>query len=233
MEKTLAMSNCDCDTLKAKATVFHKEFNNIPLFDTVNFLQQNFDTLPRNVKELLWFRDLENAIPTQFTSFWSSGRFTRIKDSDTTDKVVVSREKAFVDRYFNRQNIELAIELGPNMDLWAYHYFIFRKIENCYVVTHSYFRHARFTFKSYAIINETQLKSLFEILEKANVEDFVGQTANGYAGYFVDNRNKRNLFIDFQSKKNVRENQNNYSEEIQNLFEYLDKKIAWNVTFPQ
>lgn len=230
MKPTSRTLACECDTVKIKSIILNKEFDNIPRFDTVPYSQQNFDSLPDTTKSVLWYRDIENATPTQFTKFWSSGRFMRVKTFDTPTKDV-SGESAFFDKYYNRKNIELAFEFGPNMDLGAYHYFIVSKVENCFLITHSYYRHARFTFKSYAIIDVQQLNSLYGHLEKINRENFIGQTGIGYAGYFVDNRNKEKFFVDFDKEKDVNKASDNYTKEVQEVFDFLDKKIDWIVTY--
>ena len=56
--------------------------------------------------------------------------------------------------FVDKSNIELAFQFGPNMDLFAFESFVLRKVECLYLFTRSYFRHGRFTFKSYALLDE-------------------------------------------------------------------------------
>src|SRR5690606_825443 len=101
----------------------------------------------------------------------------------------------FIKNYQGKKDIELAFQFGPNGDLWAYHTFVIRKVGCCYLATRSYFRHARFTGKSYAILDKPQLDSLFSVINEQNILPLDTTETFDYCGYFLDNRNKKSFYI--------------------------------------
>lgn len=215
---------CDCDTLQTKEIVLNKNFNHISKYDTVAFAESDFYKLDSSINRLLWYRDIENIDTTKFTSLWNDYLPTNYHASHLD----------FVKFYKGRQDIELAFQFGPNRDLWAYHIFVIKKIGCCYLITRSYFRHARFTYKAYSIINNIQVDSLYSILKKINVQPVGGKEQFKYCGYFVDNRNMKNFFIDFEKETDNATGKTEgkkTKKEVNDLYEFVDKKISWTKTY--
>ena len=138
---------------------------------------------------ILWYRDVESPDTTKFTKYWNA--YVPVNyHADHYD---------FIEYYKGKPAVDLAFQLGPNGDLWGYHIFVAKNIECCYLLTRSYFRHARFVYKAYAVLTAAQLDSLYSILEpieKSKVNE-KGSTF-AYRGYFVDNRHNKTFFIDFE-----------------------------------
>jgi hypothetical protein len=126
--------SCKCDSNIAKRQILKKDFNQILPFDKVSFSQSNFYQLDSQTNRKLWFRDIESPIKTKFTSLWNA----------YSQSNYYANPIDFLQYYENKHNIELAFMFGPNDDLWAYHIFIIKKINCCYLITRSYFRHNRF-----------------------------------------------------------------------------------------
>lgn len=215
---------CDCDTLQTKKIVTNKNFNRISQYDTVNFSESDFYNLDSSINRTLWYRDIENIDTTKFTNLWN----------DYLPANYHASQMDFVEFYKGRKDIELAFQFGPNMDLWAYHIFVIKKINCCYLVTRSYFRHARFTYKAYSIINNNQLDILYSILKEIDVHPIGDKEEFKYSGYFVDNRNKKNYFIDFEKeeeKAKAINKEENSKKKVDDLYEFVDKKISWTKTY--
>lgn len=215
---------CDCDTIQTKNIVTNKSFNRIPQYDTFIFAKSDFYKLNTIVNRDLWYRDIENIDTTKFTNLWN----------DYSPFNYHASQLDFVNFYTNKKDIELAFQFGPNMDLWAYHIFVVKKIGCCFLVTRSYFRHARFTYKAYSIINTKQVDSLYSILSKVNTQPVGQKEEFKYCGYFVDNRNGKQFFIDFE-KETEKVSPNNGEQqpkkEVMALYEFVDKKINWTKTY--
>jgi len=215
---------CECDTVKIKEIISNIIFNRIPRYDTISFAKSDFYKLDSGINRSLWYRDIENIDTTKFTNLWN----------DYLPSNYHASQLDFVKFYDNRKDIELAFQFGPNMDLWAYHIFVIKKIGCCFLITRSYFRHARFTYKAYSIINSRQLDTLYTILNKVNVQPIGNKEEFKYCGYFVDNRNKKSFFIDFEKEtekgKAVSEGQKP-KKEINRLYEFVDKKVHWTQTY--
>jgi hypothetical protein len=212
---------CVCDTLKAKSIITEKNYNHIPKYDTTSFKTQDFYKLNKDENRTLWYRDIENIDTTKFTSSWNDYARSNYHASHLD----------FMSFYENKNNIELAFQFGPNMDLWAYHIFVIKKIGCCYLVTRSYFRHARFTYKAYSIIDKTQLDTLYLILERTNRQSVTDKEDFKYCGYFMDNRNNRKFFIDFEKETLKSDNDQVPKPEIKKLYEFVDKTIHWTKTY--
>lgn len=213
---------CYCDTVQTKEIVINKNFNRISQYDTVTFPKSDFYNLDSGINRTLWYRDVENIDTTKFTNLWN----------DYLPANYHASHLDFVKFYDGKKDIELAFQFGPNMDLWAYHIFVIKKIGCCFLITRSYFRHARFTYKAYSIINSNQVDTLYSILKKVNVQPISDKEEFKYCGYFVDNRNKKQFFIDFEkeTEKSADEGQKP-KKEVNDLYEFVDKKINWTKTY--
>ncbi len=216
--------HCECDTTKAKASVLSKQFNRISQFDTAGFDAARFYELDASINRTLWYRDVENVDTTKFTRLWN----------DYAPCNYHASQLDFLGFYERKKDIELAFQFGPNMDLWAYHIFIFKKIGCCFLVTRSYFRHARFTYKAYAIIDSKRLDSLYTILYAITSRPVGDKEEFSYRGYFVDNRNKKKFFIDFEAeteKVNGADTERKPKKAIKDLYEFVDNRIYWTKTY--
>jgi hypothetical protein len=99
---------------------------------------------------LLWFREIETGPSTSVTPLWDAYVSTNYQSSG----------EDFFKAYQGRDSIDLAIQIGPNNYLWAYHHFILRPFNDCWILSRSYFQHARFTYKAYAVLNGAQVNAL-------------------------------------------------------------------------
>lgn len=211
----------DCDTSKINSIILDKNFNRLPKYDTTTFTVQDFYKLDRDENRILWYRDIENIDTTKFTSSWNDYARSNYHASHLD----------FLNFYENRQDIELAFQLGPNGVLWTYFTFVVKRINECYLVTRTNFAHARFRYKAYAIINKTQLDSLYSTLEKTNRQLVNDNNTYSYSGYFVDNRNKRKFFLDLQKEVIETDGHQKPKPEIMELYDFVDKKINWTKTY--
>lgn len=227
--------DCNCDTVRIEKIIQDKNYNRIKKFDdTLTLNEIFFYKLSAEDNRQLWFRDIENIKETQFTSFWD----------DYHKKNYHTSHKDFVNYYKDKENIELAFQFGPSFDLWAYHIFVIKKIGGCYLATRSYFRHARFTSKSYAILGKCKLDSLFLILSQQKcIEANESETFN-YQAYFIDNRNKKSFHLVFDKIEDIDweydKKSNSFKKvkveiepgsQIKNLYNFVDKEINWIRTY--
>jgi len=214
---------CACDTLEVIKTIRDKNFNRISEYDTSSFSRSEFYKLDSVDNRRLWFRDVENVDSTKFTALWN----------DYARNNYHASQLDFVHFYEGKKDILLAFQLGPNMDLWAYHIFVVKKVNCCFLITRSYFRHARFTYKAYSILDDRHLDSLFSILKRVNRQSVSAEEEFKYRGYFMDNVNKEKYFIDFEKEITLgaTEEDTKPKGEIRDLYEYLDKQIAWRKTY--
>ena len=195
-----------------------KSFNRIAEYDTSAFAADSLYGISPEENRRLWYRDIENPDATKFTKYWNDyvpGNY----HADHLD---------FIKYYENNRDIEIAFQFGPNMDLWAYHIFVIRKLDCCYLATRSYFRHARFTYKAYAIIAPSLVDSLFQVLELINKTPIDIAASGNYSGYFADNRSKTKFYIDFEKET---QESDEPKKEIMDLYNFVDKNINWTTTY--
>jgi hypothetical protein len=237
-EKNSNSTNCNIEGLRT--IILDKYFNSIPQYDTLHYSLAQFDDLPYAVRTMLWYRDIENTSATQFTPYWSGPRYQKVKmlvDSADNKPKSSNSDHPFLDQYFNRNDIELAFQLGPYIyDLSADCYYVVKRLDDCFLITRSYFRHARFTYKSYALVNKHQLDSLYTLLGNFKRQSLTGGLEGaGLTGHFADNRNKKKYFIDFQKEAEPKTIINNYdwkpNKESQEFYDFLDKHVNWTVTY--
>ncbi len=218
-EEVVSSPACTCDTNQTLQTIKASNFNRINQYDTAAFAADSFYTLRAAENKRLWYRDVCLPFPTKFTPQWNDYRYENYH----------ANHIEFVNYMDSLPGVELAFQFGPNMDLWAYHIFVIQKVNCCYLVTRSYFRHARFTYKAYSIIDSTKLDSLYTILEPINKMSVDTTAPWNYSGYFADNRNHTKYFIDFE--KEVEGEKNETKPEVSRLYEFVDNKIKWTVTY--
>ena len=211
---------CICDSIRTSSIVTSDTFNRMSQYDTTSFDMSIFFEND-SINRVLWYRDVENIDTTKFTKHWN----------DYYPAAYHASHGDFVQYYSGRKNIEMAFQFGPNRDLWAYHIFVIRKIDCCYLITRSYFRHARFTYKAYGIIKEQQLDSLYTILRNINKKPVEALIQYDYLGYFVDNRHKNNFFIDFEEEVIAPKTEPQTRKEIRVLYDFVDKRISWTKTY--
>jgi hypothetical protein len=220
-------NDCNCDKEVTEKTIKSKEFNRMPKFDDT-LIGKDFYDLSAEDNRTLWYRDVESPEETKFTSLWN----------DYARNNYHASHLDFLKYYQDKQDIELAFQFGPNGDLWAYHIFVVKKVDCCYLITRSYFRHARFTSKRYAILDKPQLDSLFAVIGEQKIAQIDTVETFDYCGYFRDNRNKKSFYINFEkSQVRVTDKQDTarkYMEtppEINKLYEFVDDKIKWTKTY--
>ena len=74
------------------------------------------------------------------------------------------------------------------------------------------------------------MDSLHAAIARTNTQPVPDSASWNYSGYFMDNRNKKAFFIDFEKEINMDEKKES-KKEIKDLFEFVDKKISWSVTY--
>lgn len=214
-------SPCSCDIAQTRKIIKQKDFNRLLPYDKGSFSKSDFRNLSKDENRLLWYRDVENINPTKFTSLWD----------DYSSNNYHASHSDFINFYEGKRDIELAFQLGPSLDLWAYHIFVVKKIGCCYLVTRSYFRHARFTYKAYAIIDDQQLMVLYTLLDKINRHPIPESETRKYCGYFADNRNNKKFYIEFNQETEVTAEETKPQKELADLFQFVDKGIRWKKTY--
>ncbi|MBT1701029.1 hypothetical protein KK083_29320 [Fulvivirgaceae bacterium PWU4] len=210
---------CSCDTTKFLYTIRSGEFNRIPEYDTITFAAGKLYDLSANENKRLWYRDIENPDTTKFTRYWND-YLPNNYHADHLD---------FVNYYENKPETEIAFQFGPNMDLWAYHIFVIKKSGCCYLATRSYFRHARFVYKAFAIIDKSKVDSLYAILEPISKIPMDADSSWRYRGYFADNRNQTKFYVDFETEMEA--DHRTPKKEVKSLYNFVDNSIKWVKTY--
>lgn len=220
-------NDCNCDKAATETIIKSKDFNKLTQFDDT-LTDEGFYSLSAADNRTLWYRDIENPEKTKFTNLWN----------DYAPNNYHASHLDFVKNYQGKKDIELAFQFGPNGDLWAYHTFVIKRIDCCYLATRSYFRHARFTGKSYAILNKAQLDSLFNVLSEQKPQAIDTIETFDYSGYFVDNRNNKSFYINFENdqlwvptKQDTAIKRMEVRPEIEKLYDFVDVKIKWTKTY--
>ncbi len=219
------IDSCVCDSSAVKKLVQQKTFNSIAEYDVKSFGKKKFYELDSQTNRTLWFRDIENPTATKFTELWDA----------YWDKNYYANPRDFVGFYKNKKDIPLAFIFGPNGDLWAYHIFVIKKVDCCYLITRNYYRHNRFTYKAFSVFDNTKLKKLYSILSKINLTSLATNRRHGYSGYFMDNLSGNNFFIDFENEVIKSKDSSNLESkpkpEILDLYNFVDESIKWNKTY--
>ncbi|MCU0431957.1 MAG: hypothetical protein MUC87_00725 [Bacteroidia bacterium] len=222
-------NDCNCDKVATEKIIKSKDFNKLPQFyDTLT--DDGFYSLSAADNRTLWYRDIESPEETKFTNLWN----------DYAPNNYHAAHLDYIKNYEGKDDIELAFQFGPNSDLWAYHTFVIKKTDCCYLATRTYFRHARFTRKSYAIMDKSQLDSLFSVINEQPVLPPDTTETFDYCGYFCDNRNKKKFYINFEessiltpvpNQPDTTFKQQVPRPEINRLYDFVDRKIKWIQTY--
>jgi len=214
---------CTCDTLQTKATVTDPNYDRMPQYDADELTDWDFYKLDSTTNRMLWYRDVESVDSTKLTAYWN----------DYYQNNYHLSQLDFIKYYTGRPGIEMAFLLGPNRaDLLAYHIFVVKKVGCCYVLTRNYFRHARFTYKAYAILNQPQVDSLHILVDRTSKVPMGDTEHKGYAAYFTDNCNQQQYFIDLQKKPDGDTAAAAARANLRALLHFVDKRVAWNKTYP-
>jgi len=218
--------SCICDSSAVKNFVQQNSFNSAHEYDSKSFGKKKFYELDSQTNRILWFRDIENPTKTKFTELWDA----------YWDKNYFVNPLDFLNFYKNKKGVQLAFIFGPNGDLWAYHIFVIKKIECCYLITRSYYRHNRFTYKAFSVFDKNKLKDLYSIINRINLTSLETKKAYGYTGYFVDNISRNEFLIDFekeviQSKDSAKLHERTPKQEILGLYDFVDKSFHWIKTY--
>ncbi|WP_136465861.1 hypothetical protein [Flagellimonas onchidii] len=213
-----SLDNCSCDTIRVKETILSQDYLSIDKYDTNSFIPGSLYSLSSEENRLLWFRDIESPDTTKFTPYWN----------DYVPNNYHASNSDFIKYYKDDKDIEMAFQFGPGGVMWTYYSFVIKKIECCYVITHSSFTHARFRYRAYAFLNNSEMDKLRNVLEPYKQTLIPSKKEYGYHGHFIDNRNGKIFFIDFEKEV---DSTNNPTKEIMKLYNFLDDSIKWNVTY--
>lgn len=230
-----SVSECKCNKEKVEKIIKENEFNKLPKYDdSLNLSKDDFYKLSDVENRMLWFRDIENIEATKFTPFWDDYHTNNYR----ADHI------SFNNYYRGKKDIEMAFMLGPNMDLWAFNIFVIKKIEDCYLITWSYYRHARFTSKRYGIIDKENLDKFYQILTKQKTSELLNSDRDDFLASFMDNRNNKSFKIylepifvkDFQFNKELKVIEEKKVEippgpDLDLLYNFIDKEIPWINTY--
>lgn len=145
---------CVCDSACLYNVVTSPGFGGVSAWDDARISADTIYGSGDSLVRALWFRDIESPDTTRFTrSFNSYFRGTYSASA-----------KDFINFYHGRRDVPLAFQLGPNDDLWAFHSFVVKPVDECYLISHSYYRHGRFTFKAFGFLDKGGLDTLREKL---------------------------------------------------------------------
>lgn len=219
--------NCDCEKENIELQITKRNFAL-----EIN-TQEDFYKLSKKKNRILWFDDIESPKPTDFTPYW---------DSYHKKNYYFSR-KDFIKKYQKNEEIPIAFNIGPSWDLGAYTLFVVKKINDCYLITLSYFRHSRFTYKSYSIITKSQLDKLFSLLKNLTKSFELKKDQNidwDTDACFVDNRNNQIYFpkmydsveiTDLLDGKMTTFGTEELNENMKSFNDYLYNGINWIETY--
>ncbi len=214
-------SNCCCDKIAAEKIIRNEKINKF------NF--KKFNSLSGTENKLLWYTEIESPFKTKYTPLWN----------DYSSNNYRASQLDFINNYQEKKDVLLAFQFGPNADLWAYQTFVFRKVNDCFLATRTYFRHARFTYKSYAILNKAQVDSLYNLLVEQKVQTLVNIEPSAYSGYFIDNIKNRSFYINFENAQYLYPSEHDsnslkviFRPEVAKLNDFVYNNIKWIKTYP-
>ncbi len=209
---------CKCDTTKVIKIILNDNYLRISKYDTSTFAPDSFYTLSAKENRLLWFRDIESPDPTKFTTYWN----------DYVSKNYHANNKDFIDYYDSNSEAELAFQFGPGGMMWSYHSFVIKKVECCYLVTHSVFTHARFRYKEYAIIDAFELQKIRNLLVPFDTTSIPLKDEYGNHGYFIDKPYNKKFFINFKKQVDA---SNEPTKELMRFYNFLDDSLKMKTTY--
>lgn len=149
---------CSCDTSEVSKIIHSESFKFSNGYSKGNVISNDkFWTTDSMKLKNLWFKEIEMPLETPYTKYWDA----------YSPRSVFADHLEFIDHYTKSGNVDFAIMIGPDGNLWAFRTYIGKKIGCCYLLTFAYYRHARFTEKSYTIINQEQADSLYSLTQQA------------------------------------------------------------------
>lgn len=212
---------CFCNKQKIQDSISTLQTNDLSVrIDSLK--ESKFYSLSKEESRVLWFNEIENPCKTEYTKLWVS-----------SNKVYHTSQRDFIEFYNNRQDIELAFQLGPNGMMWSYHLFIVKKIGCCYLIIRTDNTHNHVLNKAYAIVEQKELEELYNIINSQQSYLLDTTFTFSYRGYFIDKRNKRNFYMDFE---NIQKESNplvklNRNESLDSFFNYIEDGIPWTETY--
>jgi len=211
--------NCKCDSISVLKIAKSNDYLKIDKYDSPSFSPDSLYSLSAVQNRLLWFRDIESIDTTKFTKYWNDYRPKNYR-ADNSD---------FISYYSKGKDVELAFQFGPGGMMWTYHSFVIKKIDCCYLITRSSFTHARFRNRSYAVLNEAQLRDFRKILEPFVKNPLPIKEEYGYHGHFFDSKRSDPYFIDFENE--IDKTSNEPTKEVMSVYNVVDDSIKWVDTY--
>lgn len=210
---------CNKEIIQDSITKLHVNSESVKI-DSLK--ESTFYALSEVESRVLWFSEIENPNRTEYTKLWLS-----------SSDIYHTSQKDFVKYYNNRTDIELAFQLGPHGVMWSYHLFIVKKIGCCYLITRTDNTHNRIHSKRYAILNQDEFKKLNNIINTQKTSPLDTVFTFSYCGYFIDNKNKKRFYIDFEQIGNdtLQIRKKNNEESLEQFFNFIEKDIQWVETY--
>ncbi|MEM6806553.1 MAG: hypothetical protein AAF696_34455, partial [Bacteroidota bacterium] len=87
---------------------------------------------------------------------------------------------------------------------------------------------ARFRYRAYSILSESDLEKLRKVLKSYENTPIPSEEEYGYHGHFIDKRNGKKFFIDFEKQI---DSTYQPTQKISNVYSFLDDSIKWNATY--
>jgi len=241
----LTSSTTDKETikLKVKETFYPESFRKLDISE------KKWRKIPSKQNRDLWLAEIEYPFKTNFTSYWD----------DYSENQYRADRDDFLNHYKQKKEVLYAIIQGPNwMNLWAYSITTVKQIDEHYILSNSYFRHNRFTYKAIAILDKDEFNeftSKVNILTQLTVSTFgssIDSTSYAeqkkknpdwptseinemcFSGYLIDNVNNKTWFlhgyegIRFMGDPKV---EKFYEDKVEMFDKYFDQKIKWETTY--
>ncbi|MCK6544199.1 hypothetical protein L6Q79_16140 [bacterium] len=194
---------------------------------TTHISSKEFYSLTQEANRTLWFKEIGLPCASSITPLWDDYHQNNYRAAG----------KDFIDYFSSDTSILYAAQFGPNLDLWAFTSYVARPFRDSVLLVHSYFRHARFTYKSYALISlsvSDSLHSLFLNLQKYEPDsswedaDFSGFIIEGRTRFsFIVDLSKAYHYVDVDSVRKKRVT----NDEVTSLNSFLDNSIKWKTTY--
>lgn len=199
-----------CDTLTLKASWQARLPAYLP--------DSDFYARSKDENRLRWFDETEYPDSTFQTRLW---------DDYHSHNYHTSHED-FQDYYSDKQDVQLAFQIGPSGPLWSFYTFVLKKTSCCHVITRTTFAHGRFRYKGYAILNSQQTDSLLVLI---NTLDHDTREDEGWPSMYISVANNvRGEVFDTWVAYDM-----NYTppdSSILRMIHFVDNRIRWRETYP-
>jgi len=233
--QTQSKNPCNCKKAELEKFIHTKDFSNWPKFaDTLS--TKGFYNLSYDNNRSLWYSEVETPDKSPFTTLWN----------DYAPNNYHASNLDFINYYKSKENVELAIQLGPNGDMWGYSILIIKKFDSCYLATSSLFVHARFISKSYSILSSEEYNKLIYLISIQKQQSIDSVKTLDYCGYFADNGNSKYFYVNFDKDQlweiiyhdtvpseyphpDIKKQRKR--PEILELWNYIDQEIKWTDTY--